>query len=66
METQTVKTHCMLCKKESSLVVNKASFDKWQAGELIQNAIPELTASEREQLISGTCELCWETYFNEE
>ena len=33
------------------------------SGELIQDALPYLSASEREMLISGTCDDCWQKMF---
>ena len=34
-----------------------------QRGELIQEALPELSADQRELLISGTCPKCWDELF---
>ena len=39
--------------------------EDWQAGELIQNAMPNLDADSREQLISGTCPKCWDEMFGD-
>jgi hypothetical protein len=38
--------------------VNETAYDNWQGGELIQNAMPDLTPTEREQLISHLCPAC--------
>jgi hypothetical protein len=46
-------------------LVPEEGFHNWQGGELIQNALPELTADERELLISGTCPSCWDRMFGD-
>ena len=38
----------------------------WENGELIQNAMPYLSADEREVLISGTCGPCFDRMFGGE
>ena len=40
-------------------------FEAWRNGELIQNAMPDLTFTEREQLISGLCLKCQAEMFGE-
>lgn len=35
------------------LPITQHQLDRWQAGELIQHVMPELTAEQREFLISG-------------
>ena len=40
-----------------------AGLKAWEDGELIQDALPNLTADQRELLISGTCDDCWKTMF---
>lgn len=39
---------------------------KYQGGALIQDAFPELSANQREILISGTCERGWDKLFSNE
>ena len=46
------------CGEDHAVEVNLAQFEAWQNGELIQNAMPDLTFTEREQLISGLCPKC--------
>ena len=45
--------------------ITQDQFDRWQSGELIQNAMPNLTPGEREWLISGFSEEEWEEMFGE-
>jgi hypothetical protein len=55
-----------MCGESRTLEVPAEGFERWQAGELIQNAMPELSADDREQLISGTCGACWDRLFPSE
>jgi len=61
--TGVVAVPCRLCDQETDLTVNVEGFLAWQNGELIQNALPELDADQRELLISGTCPTCWDKMF---
>ena len=56
---------CPFCRKDHAVEVNLAQYEAWQNGELIQNAIPYLTPTEREQLISGLCPKCQAEMFGE-
>ena len=49
---------CSLCCEVHTVEVNLAQYKAWQNGELIQNAMPDLTPTEREQLIYGLCPKC--------
>lgn len=55
-----------MCDERRTLEVPAEGFERWQAGELIQNAMPELNADDREQLISGTCGARWDNLFPSE
>ena len=57
---------CINCQKSFTLLVEPADFDRWRAGELIQNAMPYLSAEERELLISQICGECFEKIAEEE
>ena len=61
--TAVVAVPCRLCQEVTDLTVNVEGFVNWQAGELIQKALPELSADQRELLISGTCDKCWNEMF---
>jgi len=58
-----IRTKCTYCKESNYITVDKADFKAWQSGELIQRIWPEWTADQREQLISGTHEKCWNAIF---
>ena len=49
---------CSFCCEVHTVKVNLAQYKAWQNGELIQNAMPDLTPTEREQLIYGLCPKC--------
>ena len=56
---------CPFCGEDHAVEVNLAQYEAWQNGELIQNAMPDLTPTEREQLISGVCPKCQAEMFGE-
>ena len=60
-----VEMNCPFCGAEHGVEVNLAGLEAWQTGELIQNAMPDLTFTEREQLISGLCPKCQAKVFGE-
>ena len=56
-------TVCPFCGEPDTIRVTLEGFKKYFGkSELIQNAFPELSASKREQIITGTCETCWEEH----
>lgn len=54
---------CPLCGETHSVVVDFDEFCAWQSGELIQVAMPNLTPTKREQLISEWCPECQKKIF---
>ncbi len=65
----------MLIKKKSGLTGNTSTMDiavtavqiaAWQGGELIQNAMPNLSPDEREFLMTGITPAEWASVFGEE
>ena len=63
--TATICVQCPSCNEVSEVLAPVDGFRRWQAGELIQDALPELTPDEREILISGICNDCWKEMFGE-
>jgi hypothetical protein len=55
---------CNKCDEQIILRVNLDDMARWENGELIQNAMPYLSADERELLISGTCGECFDKMFS--
>ena len=56
---------CQHCGTTVQIPVIGPDYDRWKNGELIQNAMPYLSADEREILISGTCGPCFDRMFGE-
>ena len=54
---------CAICDSEHELAIRPEDWRAWQDGMLIQNAMPYLTAGQRELLISQTCETCFTKMF---
>jgi len=63
MEKIKIFVNCHMCDKEHTVEVFEEDYHRWEAGELIQDAMPYLSAGERELLISGTCESCFYRLF---
>jgi hypothetical protein len=63
-ETITVSVPCPFCQNLAELDVPLQGYKAWQSGELVQNALPDLSADDRELLISGTCSTCWDEQFS--
>jgi len=62
----TLSVTCWRCNEHHILAACAEDVDRWQNGELIQNAMPYLSADERELLISGTCGTCFDNMFGSE
>ena len=52
-------------KNSIEINVTQEQINRWENGELIQNAMPELSAGEREFLISGITPKEWNETFGE-
>lgn len=59
-EKVIVRSTCMFCKKENNIEVNRAQYERWIGGELIQRAFPDLTPDQRESVQTGIHPKCWE------
>lgn len=58
-----ISVDCTFCKEEQEVVVDAKGYEKHKNGELIQNAMPNLSPEKRELLISGICPKCWDNMF---
>lgn len=56
---------CRRCDCVQTITAPVAGIMAWEAGEYIQEALPMLSAGEREMLISQTCDDCWTEMFGE-
>lgn len=64
MIEMTISITCPMCHGVHYVEVEEDALEAWQSGELIQNAMPNLSPTEREQLISGLCPMCQDVFFN--
>lgn len=59
-----VKVTCMSCHKDYYLEMTEGQYKRLtESKELIGNIFPGYTPSQRELLISQTCESCWDKIF---
>lgn len=63
MATIDVDVTCWKCKRNFVISCDKSKYNLWKNGELIQNALADLSSDQRELLISGTCGECWDILF---
>ena len=54
---------CSSCGAHQSVIVTRASLDKFRRGQYAQDCFPDLSAEQREFLISGICGPCWDEMF---
>jgi len=66
-ETIVIKTKpCTVCNEYEVWSLDREAVTRWQEGENIQSAFPDMKAEDREILISGTHPACWNELFGEE
>jgi hypothetical protein len=59
--TMTLSLHCSPCGAlQPDIKVDPEDFRNWKGGELIQVAMPYLSASEREMVKTQICNACWD------
>lgn len=63
--TMDLGVKCPQCGHKNVVTVNSEGYRAWTRGALIQNALPELTAEQREVLVTGICGECWKEMFRE-
>jgi len=64
IEVTTKLIKCGDCKRSFPVTMTKSGYHSWIMGELIQNALPELSPADRELLISKTCNDCFTEMFS--
>ncbi len=57
---------CPACGQIHRLEVPTEGLEAWKAGTLIQNALPTLNDTQREQLMTGYCQPCWDEMWAED
>lgn len=64
MKTLLLNFECPCCGKISAVTVTETKYLRWTVGgELAQNVWPEMSATDRETLISGYCADCQKKFF---
>lgn len=59
-----VEVTCIMCGTTHTILVPTAGYKKWASGlASIQDALPSLSADERELLMSNICPKCWDKTF---
>ncbi len=61
-----IVANCDRCGEVHNFKVLTSHYEQWEAGELIQRALPELDKDQRELLISGICGKCFAKMFRGE
>ena len=59
-ELSEFSVSCEYCGEKQIIEADDVDVCRWQGGELIQDALPYLDATQRELLISRTCGTCWD------
>ena len=62
----TVRLLCRICSQQQEVIAPVAGLMAWEEGAFIQDAMPELSAGDREMLISQTCDDCWRMMFGDD
>lgn len=63
MAKLTIIRNCPLCKAPQTKMFDEEQYRKYEGGALIQDAMPNVSADDREFLISGICPKCWDSTF---
>ena len=66
--TKTIEKiiECEHCKKTYVFDVQLEGLELWEKGRSIQEVLPELDAGQRELMISGTCDACFDKFFGDD
>lgn len=65
-EYEFTTVRCPHCKNDTKIRVKGEDLFRFNQGTSIQQAFPYLTAGQRERLMSGICERCWDDLFKDE
>ena len=65
--TLEVVVRCPHCGRDHSVLVDLEAYIKFRDEKpLIQVAFPDMSSEDRELLISGCCQQCWDEIFSDE
>lgn len=60
-----IHLNCYECNQRQVLKTPLDNYLAWRHGDLIQNALADLSPDQREMLISGICPKCWNEIFGD-
>jgi hypothetical protein len=63
VETTTHENYCCRCGESNIITVDKQALANWKNGMFIQDAFPNLTVGEREIILTGIHDVCWDIMF---
>jgi len=66
MNTCKVEVRCPMCGKQYTIIVPHDGFINWRNGGRIQDCLPTLSNEERESLMTGICDECWDKLYGED
>jgi hypothetical protein len=66
MTMTTYRTRCPFCGATRDVDVRPGDYTDWVGGKHVQDAFPYLSDSEREALVTGICDVCWDQVFADE
>lgn len=58
-----ILTHCDICKRDDHVHVHEEDYKRWRKDTHIQVAFPYLSAGEREMLMTGMHDACFDNLF---
>ena len=60
-----ISVQCKYCLRMCDIAVDLYQIKEWiERGDFIQDFFPDLSAADREVLISQTCDACWQKMFD--
>jgi hypothetical protein len=62
----SLHVECVECHRTILILCTADEWDAYKHGLLIQDAFPNMSADEREMIISGICPKCWDVMFKED
>ena len=65
MRIKLFEKSCIKCGAMHDVVADPDDFKRWTEGTLIRDAMPYMSADERELLISSICGPCFDMMFGE-